>query len=365
MQTFKYVSFVLLAATTAFSAHAAPTIYGVGDVNFNYNLNHPPLSQDVAGSPQTRLHSYDRNSRQFQLTEFTLGAKGKEDRLSYNIAIGTGAKLDLLNRVDEAADTSYRFVRRADATYHGSSGSVTFGRFDADFGFESIDASKNWNYGHSFAYTLAQPQFFTGALGKLPSGEGEYLVGVANGINRYSDNNIAKTWITGYDSSGFGAHFAIGPENASNGSDWRATLNMHAKKDVSAKLGLGLNAIAVYGENDLVSSVSSTGSAVSSGHAFRYGLAGFLRMVHEKQSSTALRLEGFRDAVGAATLLGSGRTLYGVTATHRKSLTSRFDLWFEGRFDFSDKATFFEKTGTNANLKKTQGTALIAGTFQI
>lgn len=365
MRVIKQLGVGVMLGAVSFVAQAAPTIYGTGDVNFNYNFNHPPLSQDAAGSPQTRFRSYDRNSRQFQLTEFSIGARGKEDRLSYNVAFGTGAKLDLLNRVDEQADASYRYVRRAEATYAGASGRVTFGRFDANFGFEGIDASDNWNYSHSFAFTLAQPQFFTGAQGSIPSGDGEILLGVVNGINRYSDNNIAKTWLTGYDTSGFGIHFAVGPEREANSSDWRGTLAMHTKTNLGKKIGLGLNAIAAYGENDPISSVSTGATTVTNGHAFRYGAAGFFQLLHEKGYSTAVRMEGFRDSVGAATLLGAGRTLYGITATHKKNLTPRFDLWFEGRVDFSDRPTFFDTSGAAQNLKKTQGTALIAGTLRI
>ncbi len=108
---------------------------------------------------------------------------------------------------------------------HASALTLSFGRFDAPFGFERDDEPLNLIPTSSFNFELARPDKFTGLMARYTLNPRVALIGiVANGWNEEIDNNSGKTGALKLQlfpaaNVALGAGAVYGPEQeATNGS---------------------------------------------------------------------------------------------------------------------------------------------------
>jgi len=365
-------SLSMAASATALADLPAPGEVTVGDgfkmsglldTYFEYNFKSPPNSSDPTGSiPQNRLRAYDTAHEQFILNAAEIGIHHETNPVGLDLVFGSGPQLAALNGVG----TAFSSIRTASIHYSTGGWVFTVGHFDAGFGFEAIDAPLNMNYSHSFISTLIQPQTYTGLKAAHSFGDGlSTVLGVVNGINRFTDNNRGKTffgqlqWVQGPFTTELS--YTVGPEMALDSRDWRHSLDINVRDEISDTLRLGLDTTFVRGANDVI---DGNGDHMNS---IRAGAAAYVSKSFCQSSWDTFRLGWLRDAQGAATQTGQGVSLYDVTLTHKQMMTKNLSGWVEFRYDgASSENLFYNNSANSTNINsKNQITGTLAATLQI
>jgi hypothetical protein len=130
---------------------------------------------------------------------------------------------------------------------------ITAGKFVTPWGLETIDPTQNLLYTHSFTFALAIPRTLTGATATYRlNDEWSFMGGMVVGWNQaFEDNNDFPSFVAqaswAYSPEwDFVASVIAGPEETSNRSDFRWTLDLTAKWKMSDTSHLGFEALLGY-----------------------------------------------------------------------------------------------------------------------
>lgn len=363
---------VVSSVNASFAADTGVKVNAFIDTNYQYNFNRPSTSTSPATTPQNLLRQNDRAHRQFDISQARIGVSKAAAPVGFDLQLGVGSQLVTINTVDGSTDNAYRLIRKATLNVEQNKFMLNVGRFDADFGMERIDSVDNFNYSRSLIFSSTQPLFFTGAIAGYDFGGGfTAQVGVANGVNRFADNNVSLTYIgkAAYNTgnTNFGVSYVAGAENASNGKAYRHSVNLNAKHSYSSTLSTGAELNFVRGENELVQAASATGVTPvvleNRKNATRLGAAAYAQMSMFSDQLEALRVEWLSDREGTVGLNNGGTRYFSTTATHRYKHTQNLSFWGEVRWDTANSDRFYD--GENAKNRNNQVTALVAGTYNI
>lgn len=372
------INFLVVAlavvSQSAFAEIPAPGKLSVGgvslnafvDSNYMYNFNKPSNSLDTILTGQNSYRAYDRAHHQFTLNQARVGMSGKSGATAFDLQLGFGSQLSVLNTVDGAVDTTFQNVRRATVSHNLGGVTFTLGRMDANFGLERIDSIDNWNYGRSMAFATMNPKFYNGLKAGYEMGAWDFSVGVANGADRTIDNNRGKTFSAAVNygagaKTSVGVNYVAGSEKASDSLKWRHHFGLNAKHAYSDKFALALDGTFVTGMDEAL----STNTAVTNvrGTARRYSAALYGNASFLSKHWNTLRFEWLRDEDGAITRMRQSNTFFNTTLTHRYTVTENLSYWAEVRWDHANRNAFYNQS---ANLQRdNQVTILVAGTFHI
>ena len=336
------------------------------DAYYQYNFSKPPVATGTATAsnpvtnPQITNRSYDRVHRQFNLNEATVGFSHNANPVGFNVRLGTGTQMEVLN----GSDSTYRNVRDANMTWADHGMSFTVGRFDSGFGLEGDDSVDNWNYSRSLSYTLLEPAFLTGVKGSYDLGGGlTVTIGGANGVNRFVDNNRGGTYtlqvVHSAKETEMGMSYFTGPEQSLKSSDWRHHINVYGKHEYNSTTNVGFDATMLIGVNETVS--GTAGAPTKNAMRWAAGLYGNHSFWADHWC--AVRAEFLQDKQGAVFVDGGGTRMWSFTATHRYMVTRNLSVWAEARWDNSNYGKFVNQDG--GTTKTNQVTALVAATFAI
>ena len=314
--------------------------------SFGYSYN--------ANTPATRLNSYrifdsDDNTFNVDVAELVLqksvarpgdagfrmdlevGGAIPEKEQSYGLSVGRSADL-------QQAFLSY-------VAPVGSGLRLDFGKFVTHMGSEVIEGydGYNDNYTRSLLFNYAIPLTHTGVkAGYAVNGSLSAMVMVVNGWDNAKDNNRSKSIgaqlvfmpvspLTIY------LNYLGGPEKPDTNSHVRNTYDLIANWKVRGNLSLGMN--ADYGREGRASLVSPGQDAVWK------GVAGYARLDVTSRLALALRGESFHDLGGTRLGVSSPATIGECTFTPTYTVSDRFIVRSDVRFDRANAPLFAKNSG--------------------
>jgi hypothetical protein len=246
---------------------------------------------------------------------------------------------------DAWADIVQMYVQGWFSTGTDSGLESTLGKMLCPMTAETVDATGNALYSHSYLFNFATPDTYTGVREKyIFNKQFSAYAGVVEGWNLFQDNNHAPSYIAGAtltsaeqvggqarDQLAFNAH--TGPEQPGNTRNFRTLLDAVGTHRWSSKLSSTLE--GDWGTEEDVPGI---------GRADWYGVVHYLTYVCSERVSTTWRTEWFADDSGQ--FIGEPGNYYentlGLSLTpwpgHAvlKNLTARPEI----RWDSSDQAVF-------------------------
>lgn len=367
LRNFGFAALTVVAVSSAFAADRGDSgvkVNALVDGYYQYNFNKPPVSTDLVGSSQSAYRQDSRGHRQFDLNQARVGVS-KGGTAGFDLQVGMGTQLQVLNTVDSARSAAYQYIRKATVNVNHDRMSFAFGRFDTDFGYERIDSVDNMNYSRSFAHSNDRPLYLTGLLFGYDFGNGfSTKLAVANGVNRFTDNNRAPSYMAqvnyGAGETTVGLHYVGGPETGKNSADWRHNVNLNAKHNYSKTLLTGGEFMFTQGVNEFVGT-DIFGNVYKTSTRFGVALYGSVSVLEDHWDS--LRAEWYSDRQGYVAQTNSGTRYFTVTGTHRYKYTQNLSVWGEVRWDNANADRYRNSNG-DFN-KNNQFTLLAAATYSI
>jgi hypothetical protein len=378
-----YVALLSVASvSTALAADSLPapgklTVGGVQvralvDTYYQYNFNRTGLSAKgttgagQSGVPQTNYRSYDTSHRAFDINQATVGLSYAPAPVGFDVRIGTGNQLEVLNKEAGSSQTTFKHIRTANATWKPNRFHLTVGRYDLNFGLERIDSVDNWNYGRGILFTTNTPLFMTGLEMGYDFGSGFNAVfGYGNGVDRYVDNNKSGSYMLklGYTTGGtnLNLNYMLSPERFDVGTQFRHYVSLNGTHKYSDSFHVGAEFSFVRGQNEYIGNQANgtrRDESTSSYGAALYAAGSFVRDHWE-----AIRGEWLQDADGRVTKRAAGTTFFTVTGTHRYKVSQNMSLLGEVRWDHANRDRFLNQALQEK--RDNQVTLSAAATFNI
>lgn len=346
------------------TALGAINITGFFDGYYGYNFNHsvvnvpsvpagnpttfPLATTPFSGTPApltTGFRAFTTPDRQFGLNlgELIISkAPDADNRLGFNLALGYGNALNVVNSTDPGGLGFAQYIKEAYLSYNAPIGKglqIDFGKFVTSNGAEVIETMSNWNYTHSILFTYAIPFYHYGARAKYTFNDKVNLTGyLTNGWNNIVENNTGKTYglSLGLNPSkkwSITQNYYAGPEQFgithSAGSHWRQLSDTVIVWTATSKLSLMAN--GDYGRDHLLGTPKPTWWA---------GVAGYLKYQFDPKWATAFRYEYYDDHGGFTT--GVAEHLHEFTATIERKIAGNLITRWEYRYDLSNRKVFAE-----------------------
>ena len=300
------------------------------------------------------FHSFDSKHNSFDVSEaevWLAKAPAKDSPIGYKVKLLFGSGADIVAGASGqfAAESPYKNIEEAYGSYMAPVGEglqFDVGKFVTNAGAEVIEAKDDWNYTRSLLFQLAIPFYHTGVrMTYAPSGKVSFMLGIVNGWNDVSDNNLGKSVmasITLKPTSQWTIveNYIGGPEQAESATNpWRQLSDTVITFTPTSELSLMLN----YDYT-----TDSCGSAGACGLVGRRmttnGIAGYLKYQANKWFAVVPRVEWFKDADGALWATGAVQNLTEATVTLELKPADNFMWRIEYRGDWSDKTPFIDST---------------------
>ena len=364
------------------TALGAISITGFFDGYYAYNFNHPVVNTPSVppGNPTTfplattgfsgtpaplisSLRAWEGLDRQFALNlgEVIISkAPDADNRLGFNLALGYGNALNVVNSTDPGGLGFAQYVKEAYLSYNAPVGKglqIDFGKFVTPNGAEVIESKDNWNYTRSVLFTYAIPFYHYGARAKYTFNDKANLTGfVTNGWNNIVENNTGKTFglslgLNPSKTVSITQNYFGGPDqfgiSHSAGSHWRSLSDTVLTWTATSKLSLMFN--GDYGRDHILGTPKPT---------WWGGVAGYLKYQFDPKWATAFRYEYYDDHGGFTT--GVAEHLHEFTATIERKIAGNLITRWEYRYDLSNRKVFAE-TATPV----THQSALVGGLIYV
>jgi hypothetical protein len=377
-------------------------VHGLVDGNYDYNLNHPNISNGSKGGPNptaaggcvNQLHAFDINCQSWNLAQFNLhiarvadGGVGFVTDLNFGELGNVMAASTRNSNLNPLQTSNNMFdLTQAYLTYTvpvGQGINLELGRFVTLLGAEVIPtyANQNFNESRGLLFTLGEPLTHTGLRGTYAFNSNVSMtLGVNNGWDDVADNNDGES-VEGELSLNPTSNINIllngiyGPEQVNRGNTQRWAIDPIATWHTPIT---GLQLIAEYLYADEGGPVSVTPAYSSHGNGFCLpgvafcspapgfvpgpngtinigksvswtGAAGYIVYDLNANLEFATRGEWFRDSDGART--GLRQTLGEITEDINYKIPQVTGLLarLEYRHDESNSAPFFGSTIAPAN----------------
>jgi opacity protein-like surface antigen len=332
--------------------------------SYIWNANRPDADRSAGGIGNNTGNSGafypyhpDHNSFQLDHVWFGMGKPATEESrggFRFDLAFGqTASSMQTTfggwRRAFGADAASEIYVAQAYVEYLaplGEASKVTFGKFAALTGVESLDSTKNFHITHSNLYNLLQPIDHVGVMASAQAGPLELIFGyvnthanrlvntwLGNGIGGNPDDNSEKSYIGGLNFAQdnfevrstvlYGAD-SVGGAFTQNGEKY-GVVDVVMTMDPSDQLSLWVN-----GDYAWVQGRRMAG----------YGIGAGARVAVSDRMGVALRGEYLKDKEGnnlsALFLISPGGTsseIYQITGTADYTLVENLVLRLEGRWD--------------------------------
>lgn len=386
MMTKKLGYVALLSVASVSSALAADSLPAPGkltvggvqvralvDTYYQYNFNRTGLSATntgagvgQSGTPQTNFRSYDTAHRAFDINQATIGLSYAPAPVGFDVRIGTGNQLEVLNANAGTAQTTFQHIRTANVTWKPNRFHLTVGRYDLNFGLERIDSVDNWNYGRGILFTTNTPRFMTGLEMGYDFGSGFNAVfGYGNGVDRYVDNNKSGSYMLklAYATGGttLGLNYMLSPERFDIGTQFRHYVSLNGTHKYSDNFHVGAEFSFVRGQNEFIGTQAS--GAVRNESTSSYGAALYAAGSFVRDHWEAIRAEWLQDADGRVTGRAAGTTFFTFTGTHKYKVSQNMSLLGEVRWDHANRDRFLNQA--LQAVRDNQVTLTAAATFNI
>ena len=230
----------------------------------------------------------------------------------------------------------------------GNGINMKLGHFYAIEGYESVEATENFFYSHSYLFEYAEPNTYTGLLGSTRLGDFKLQAGMTRGFDNWDDNNNNESFIGGlsWASPNCRTNIALtasaGREQADPSTNIRTLISLV----IQQKLGDLWQYVIQYDYGNEpgagVTNLSNGNPTVASW----YGIDQYLFRTINQRWKAGMRFEWFRDENGSR-VPNSGRTAdyfeltTGANWTPNKHLTVRPELRWDwtgtpGYYPFGD-----------------------------
>jgi hypothetical protein len=360
--------------------------------SYLWNANRPDLNRaDGGAGGQGQNTGYsgafypyhpDHNSFQLDHVWFGMGKPASEEsRGGFRFDLAFGQTASSMGSASERSNTdsaSDLYVHQAYVEYLAplaDGAKVTFGKFAALTGVESLDSTKNFHITHSNMYNLLQPIDHMGVMASAQVGPVELAFGYVNTVA----NRLANTWL----SNGIGGN----PDDNSNksiiGSLAFAQDNLGVRGTVLYGADSVGGAFTQNGENygiaDVVMTMDPSDQLslwVMGDYAWiqgrrpaGWGIGAGARLAVNDRMGVAMRGEYLKDKDGSTSNVGAGRALflinpangveiYGVTTTLDYTLVENLVVRGEVRWDqVRQRSSTEEFPQTDTRTQKHQVTA--------
>jgi len=285
------------------------------------------------------FHSFDTKHNTFDVSmaEVWLAkSPAKDSPIGYKVRLNFGSAPDIMAGASGqfAAESPYKNIEEAYGSYMAPVGEglqFDVGKFVTNAGAEVIEAKDDWNYTRSLLFQLAIPLYHTGVrMTYAPNGKVSFMLGIVNGWNDVSDNNLGKSYmasITFKPTSQFSIieNYIGGPEQAESATNnpWR-TLS---------------DTIITFTPNSTISLMANydyTKDTIGAFTTTTQGIAGYLKYQANKWFAIVPRVEWFKDANGAPWATGAVQNLTEATVTLELKPADNFMWRIEYRGDWTN-----------------------------
>jgi hypothetical protein len=278
-------------------------------------------------------------------------------------AAGTGADAGLPAAPSTVA---YNFeVGEAYLTYKCPKTSMQFkaGKFVTFQGIELIESKDNFTISRGLLFGLAEPFTHVGALAGYAFPKVlDVWVGVTNGWDLHTDNNIGKTFLAKVglalnEKVSGSISMTQGAEKANNTNDARTSFDTTWSIKPIEKVTVALQ--ANMGQEDKVSIADRNSDGIadgSLGHWYGIGIQPFVSLT--EKFGMGARYEWFSDLDGSRT--GTTQIVQNITFAPTLKITESLMFRVEYRYDWSSKQVFEGSDAlVNNSTAKTLATQLI------
>ena len=330
------------------------TIGGFLDAYYNWNTNEPSdMITTNGGAGLNRNFDFNHNSFTLSQVDFEI-TKAVSDTapLGYMVQMAFGPTADFVNSPDLGGinKTAAHFMQ-----YYlsGKIGRATldFGKFVTPHGAEVIDNRANMNYSRGLLFALAIPYDHFGLRASVPINDKFAFTGfVVNGWNNVIDNNRGKTVGFGLSINSGGPisfiqNYMVGPEQSSNGDDFRHMFDSLLTVKIGDKVTFLAN--YDYGMDN-----------IAGAHVHWQGVATYLKLQATPMFSITPRFEYYSDPMGFTT--GTDQRIREFTITPEIIISENLVTRFEYRHDWSSEPTFsISDPGDDAKKQHTIGAGVI------
>ena len=256
-----------------------------------------------------------------------------------------GLRLDI-NHVNGADSTTDNILEQGYAWFNLSpAAKVTFGKFNAPIGFESLDAVDMYQYSHAMVFNYGIPTNVTGLMLSGEAGIVDYALYLVNGWDLITDDNNDKTiggriGLAPMEGVSVGVSYITGKEGDDTGgaeSSNLSALDIDFSYTRQENLTIGAEFNTGTFENASVTKAGDdatwTGFLVMANYAFT------------DQVGLTVRYDEFDDKDGAR--LGSDtsekRTSFTISPSY--AVAEGFDVLAEYRYTKSDEKVFADSDG--------------------
>ncbi len=353
---------------------------GYAAVQYNQNLTRQSTNPGAGTGVGNNLRAFDNNMDTFSVNQFDLtfskdanpegGVGFKLDMLMGQDARAlnastTGVSADWMTPIEAYIDVVAPLSFIGDNDIFGKTIDIKVGRFVTLAGLEVIKATDNWNISRSLTFNLGAPLGHTGirTAYQLFNGKATAYLGVNNGWDNVIDNNQYKTMEFGLgvnplDNVTWMSSIYFGPENNRQSSHKRFLMSNVLGWDATDKLAFKseLTFGNQHRQNNVILDINPPTSEDTSGNAFWWGWAGYVRYQLTEKWGWVYRFEVFRDPDYFRTQALNGGVTGVSTTTWEMTFGTDYKIYdgltgrLEYRFDKSNRQNPFNAQSTQSTI---------------